>query len=171
MRKWIKAIPPKMLHDKLGIYNGIWMPQMDRCWRSDDGYSVMSRLINTKWGKVEHVTIQKVVTDLGELSGDGSKDIPWKIKQEIKNELFGENKTAIEIFPDERELVDVCDVYHLWIFEKGFKIPFGIHPDQAKLSSYINRGYNFTEQDSIEYEEFSNKMKTDQTKDTQSIIN
>lgn len=151
MRKWIKAIPPKMLHDKLGIYNGIWMPQMDRCWRSDDGYSVMSRLLNTKWGKIEHVTIQKISQ---KLSGDGSEDIPWRIKQEIKNELFGENRTAIEIFPEEKELIDVCDVYHLWVFEKGFKMPFGIHPDQSKLSNYINRGYNFTESDAREYEEF-----------------
>lgn len=155
MRKWIKSLPPKMLHDKFGIYKGIWMPQMDRCWLSDDGYSVMSRLLNTKWGKVEHVTIQKANN---ELVGDGSNDVPWKVKQEIKNELFGENKTAIEIFPNERELVDVCDVYHLWVFDKGFKIPFGIHPDQAKLSSYINRGYSFTEQDAEEYKEFSNKL-------------
>ena len=40
---WIKGIPPKMMHDKMGIYNGLWMPEMDRCWMDyDRGYQVCS---------------------------------------------------------------------------------------------------------------------------------
>ena len=92
---------------------------MDRCWESNDGYNVMSRLLNTKWGKVEHVTIIKI-SDSN--SSDGSRDIPWRIKQEIKNELFGENILAIEVFPTDDMLVDECDVYHLWVFDKNFEL-------------------------------------------------
>ena len=36
-RVWKETIPPKYLHDTMGVYKGIWMPQMDRCWDSDDG--------------------------------------------------------------------------------------------------------------------------------------
>ena len=38
MGTWIKNIPPKMLHDKFGVYKGQWMPEMDRAWiRKEDG--------------------------------------------------------------------------------------------------------------------------------------
>ena len=130
---WIKGVPPKMLHDQFGIYNGQWMPEMDRCWiRKEDGVCVSSRLIRTKVGKVEHVTITK------SLSADGSGDMGWAEKQQIKNELFGENRDAVEVFPKEKNLVDICDVYHLWVFDKNYEMPFGIHPRQYVKA--VNRG-------------------------------
>lgn len=56
--KWIETITPKQAVEELGVpYHG-WMREMDRAWISDDAhYSVMSRLLRTEWGKVEHVTI------------------------------------------------------------------------------------------------------------------
>ncbi len=134
MRKWYKMISPKYCHEKLGVYHGEWLPQMDKCWESDDGYSVMSRKIRTDIGVVEHVTIQK-------LGGFG--DVTWAIKQEIKNELFGERATAIEVFPDVRNLVDVCDVYHLWVLPEKFKLPFGIHPTRDAKGVPVQRGMDF----------------------------
>lgn len=130
-RTWYTGVDPKKLHDEFGLYQGQWMPQMDRYWHSDDGYHVMSRLINTEWGKVEHVTITKKLEESG--------DVPWSVKQEIKNELFGENRVAIEIFPAENRLVDVMDVYHLWILPKKFKMPFGIHPKDTQCKA-VHRG-------------------------------
>ena len=38
-----------------------------------------------------------------------------------------------------RRLVDAADTYHLWVFEKGFKMPFGIHPRDEK-PMVVNRG-------------------------------
>ena len=131
MRVWHKGIPPKFVHKELGMYHGEWMPQMDKCWESEDGYSVLSRKIRTEWGVVEHVTIQRL---------GGTGDVPWSVKQEIKNELFGERLTAIEVFPDERNLVDVCDVYHLWVLPEGFKLPFGIHPTRDAKCRPVQRG-------------------------------
>ena len=40
-RIWRETISPKWMHDTLGIFHGYWMPQMDRCWISDDGYQVV----------------------------------------------------------------------------------------------------------------------------------
>ena len=143
MRKWKEAISPAQMHDQFGMYHGIWNPQMDRCWVSDDGkYMVTSRLLQTEWGKVEHVAIQ-LTSDPGTgnfLSADGSRDIPWSEKMAIKNELFGEKRLAIEVYPTEKRLVDICDLYHLWVFEKGFELPFGIHP-KDKQARHIKRGY------------------------------
>ena len=130
-RNWYQGIDPKTLQSKFEIYHGEWMPQLDRYWFSDDGYSVMSRLISTEWGKVEHITIQNSKMKCG--------DVPWSVKQEIKNELFGENRIAIEIFPAQNRLVDIMDVYHLWLLPKNFKMPFGIHPKDTKCPA-VNRG-------------------------------
>ena len=136
MRKWYKCISPKYCHEQLGMYTGKWLPQMDRCWESDDGYSVMSRKIRTEWGVVEHVTIQR-------MNGLFGGDVPWAIKQEIKEELFGIKTTAIEVFPTRKNLVDVCDVYHLWILPEGFSLPFGIHPTRDPNGVPVYRGYDF----------------------------
>lgn len=135
--KWIETITPKQAAEELGVpYHG-WMREMDRAWISEDQkYSVVSRLLRTEWGKVEHVTITAAE---GVGRSDGSGDIPWAVKMEIKNDLFGEKRVAVEVFPTQDRLVDVCDCYHLWVFEKGFQLPFGIHPRDKKTVT-VNRG-------------------------------
>ncbi len=139
-RKWREGIAPKYLHDNFGVYRGIWMPEMDRCWFSDDGYQVTSRILITDWGKVEHAAITWNHGSGHDFSCDGSRDIPWAVKQQIKNEIFGEKRMAIEVFPAESNKVDVMDVYHLWVFPKNFKMPFGIHPTKDKQCKVVNRG-------------------------------
>lgn len=134
MRTWYKMIPPKKVQEVSQIYKGVWLPQMDRYWESDDGYSVMSRKIKTDWGAVEHVTIERM---------NKGGDIPWAVKQEIKDELFGFKCTAIEVFPAKKNLIDVCDVYHLWVLPKDFRMPFGIHPIRDHVCDPIERGYDF----------------------------
>lgn len=140
-RQWKETIPPKFMHQEYGIYSG-WMKEMDRCWVSDDGYTVCSRLIRTEIGTVEHATIVRTSTnyeDETNMSSDGSRDIPWKVKQEIKDEVFGESRTVVEVFPDRKNLVDVCDVYHMWVLPKNFRMPFGIGPKDKKTPA-VNRG-------------------------------
>lgn len=87
--KWTETITPKQAVEELGVpYHG-WMREMDRAWVSEDGqYSVMSRLLRTPVGKVEHVAITSAA---GRGKCDGSGDIPWAVKMQIKNELFGES--------------------------------------------------------------------------------
>lgn len=102
-----------------------------------------------KW--TETITPKQAVEELGVpyhgwmremdrawISDDG-RDIPWAVKMQIKNELFGEKRAAIEVYPPQDRLVDAADTYHLWVFEKGFKMPFGIHPRDEK-PMVVNRG-------------------------------
>lgn len=150
---WVKGIAPKLMHDKLGIYHGQWMPEMDRCWMDyERGYSVCSRLIRTKFGKVEHVTITRIHDrDNGvKLYTGGEAAIGWSEKMMIKNELFGEDRFAIEVYPKQDRLVDVTDTYHLWVFDKKLNMPFGIHPKEHIKA--INRGAGMNE---AEFEELS----------------
>ena len=114
---------------------------MDRCWIDNDAnICVCSRLIRTQFGKIEHVTITK-----GQGTRNGEGEITWSQKQQIKDELFGENRFAIEVFPKRDKLVDVMDVYHLWVFDKKTEMPFGI--GKGEHIPAINRGYDFTEAD------------------------
>lgn len=136
-RIWKETLSPAYMHEHYGVYQGIWMPQMDRCWMSDDNIQVLSRLLMTKWGKVEHVTITMPCA----MTSKGESDIPWDVKMQIKNELFGENRLAIEVFPKEKNLVDISDVYHLWVFPKEFDLPFGIHPTRDEQGRWIKRGF------------------------------
>lgn len=142
---FVKAIPPKLMKDRFGLYTGGnrtgWHADMDRCWiDNESNICVCSRLIRTRFGTVEHVSISK-----GTGTNDGSGEVTWSEKMQIKNELFGENRFAIEVFPKQKNLVDVCDVYHLWVFDKKLEMPFGITPKEYRKA--INRGYSINDAD------------------------
>lgn len=139
---FIKALPPRYLRDNFGAYGGEnrvgWHGEMDRCWIDNDkNICVCSRLIRTQFGTVEHVTISK-----GTETSDGTGEVTWAEKMRIKNELFGENRFAIEVFPKQKNLVDVCDVYHLWVFDRKVDMPFGIAKKEYQPA--INRGYSIS---------------------------
>ena len=143
---WVKGIPPRYMRDHMGMFTGGenrlgWHGEMDRCWMdNDENLCVCSRIIRTQFGNVEHVTISK-----GTGTNDGTGEVSWAMKQQIKDELFGENRFAIEVFPKQKNLVDVCDVYHLWVFDKKVDMPFGI--SRSEYQKAINRGYNVSEAD------------------------
>ena len=145
MSTWIKAVAPQILQNCLGLYRGLWMPEMDRCWiRKEDGVCVCSRLIRTPIGKVEHATITRKLIHKIPIPGE-RRDFTWAEKQQIKDELFGKKRCAVEVYPTEDRLVDVADVYHLWVFEKGYRLPFGIHPKEYQKA--INRGCSMNEEE------------------------
>lgn len=157
---WTKAIPPKMLHDHFGVYQGNWMPEMERCWIDfDRGYQVCSRMIKTEFGNVEHATITRLNESGSEftINTGGSAPIGWNEKMMIKNELFGKNRFAIEVYPKEKNLVDVTDTYHLWVFDKKKEMPFGIHPKEHVPA--INRGYSISQQEVAELQKLMDRQK------------
>ena len=47
--------------------------------------------------------------------------------QRIKNDLAGQDATAIEVYPPQHQMVDEADMFHLWVL-RG-KLPFGLHTD------------------------------------------
>lgn len=48
----------------------------------------------------------------------------WRHMQQIKNELTGDARWAMEIYPPEAQLVDSSNEYHLWVLPLGADIPF-----------------------------------------------
>lgn len=73
--------------------------------------------VQTDWGTVEQMMVRR---------NDGGTDVPWSDMQRIKDELCGPERAAVQVFPPRSELVDVANIYHLWVFPLGFVLPFGL---------------------------------------------
>lgn len=110
IKNWIGKPSPKSKR----VGNG-WFGEMDRCFVDlENEYCVMVRTIATEWGLVEHACIRNTP----------NTDIPWIEKQRIKNEIFGIDRTAIEVFPAESQLVDDANMYHFWVLPETLTLPF-----------------------------------------------
>lgn len=48
----------------------------------------------------------------------------WRHLQQIKNEVAGEERVAVEVFPPESMLADSANEYHLWVLPVGTDLPF-----------------------------------------------
>jgi hypothetical protein len=49
----------------------------------------------------------------------------WRHFQNIKNQLCGPEREAIELYPAESRLVDTSNKYHLWVLPEGEQFPIG----------------------------------------------
>ena len=61
--------------------------------------------------------------------------------------IFGSRAVAIEVYPARKNLVDVADIYHLWVLPKDYQLPFGIHPTRDPQGTPVQRGYDFNMDD------------------------
>ncbi|OTO02216.1 DUF7694 domain-containing protein [Enterococcus sp. 5B3_DIV0040] len=110
-KHWRQGPSPKSTNSCHG-----WVAEMDR-GLTDGQYAVLVRTVETEpYGPVLHAAIRN----------RENTEISWCEKQRIKNELFGEEREAIECFPKESELIDEANMYHLWVFPPGIGLPFGL---------------------------------------------
>jgi hypothetical protein len=79
-------------------------------------FAVLIRTVRTPWGDVDHAAIRNC----------SSTNVPWAAKQRIKDELFGKDRVAVEVFPPADELVDSANMYHLWVMPTSYRLPFGL---------------------------------------------
>lgn len=128
MRTTVRSI----LREHPEVRKGGWkdLPVSDR-WRAafpacgeiqrftiDRVFSVQVYENRTDWGIVDHLLIRR---------HDQAPIRLWTDLQRIKNEVAGTDRTAIEVFPAEPDLVDQANLYHLWVLPVGFDLPFGLH--------------------------------------------
>jgi hypothetical protein len=50
---------------------------------------------------------------------DGQPIRTWRVLQDIKNAVAGEERYAVEIYPPESKVTDTANIYHLWVFAEG----------------------------------------------------
>jgi hypothetical protein len=79
-------------------------------------------LASTQLGlKLDHIAFRTATGD----------ELCWKEKQRLKDEIFGKNRMAIEIYPLDEDLVDQANLYHLWVFPDGHWFDFGLSERQV----------------------------------------
>ena len=62
---------------------------------------------------------------------DARPDHDWALFQRIKNDLFGPERVALEVYPAESNKQDVANMYWFWVLPEGFDCPVEIkrrHP-------------------------------------------
>lgn len=87
---------------------------------ANDLYAVLIRPVPTAWGVVHHLAIRTA----------SHLEPPWRDKQRIKDELFDQESTAVEVMPPRDEVIDQADMYHIWVMPAGFSLPFSIFDDR-----------------------------------------
>lgn len=58
----------------------------------------------------------------------------WDYLQNIKNEVFGKNAQAVEVYPKTSKVVNRMNMRHLWILPEGFEMPFGLGYDFMRMA-------------------------------------
>jgi hypothetical protein len=56
---------------------------------------------------------------------DGSMFKDWRHFQQIKNEVAGPEREALEIYPAESRKVDTSNKWHLWVLPEGAQVNLG----------------------------------------------
>lgn len=104
-RKEAKHLYTEMLNDD--VYRNDTY-QVNITWKSCHGFGKDVEII--------HLSIKRI---------DRAPIHDWRDLQEIKNELVGADREAIELYPAEKRRVDTANQYHLWVFPEGQFIPVG----------------------------------------------
>lgn len=81
-------------------------------------YVVLRSVVETDWGKVDHLWIQR---------NDRKPARNWRELQDIKQLVEnGDERTAVEVFPPNGEVLDQANWTHLWVLPRGFALPFSL---------------------------------------------
>jgi hypothetical protein len=103
---WLNKIEPNYIHD---AYCNLVM-------------SVQVSTHATEWGEITHLWIRR----------HDEKPTIWRDMQRVKNELVGRDRVGIEVFPPADEVIDEANIYHVWVFPEGFRLPLSIQRPQKE---------------------------------------
>lgn len=118
-----RALERKGLKGDWGLWritnlpNGIpggngWCKQVRTAY-ANNLYAVLFRAFRDEQGnEVIHLAIRTA----------SQLEPPWRDMQRIKNEICGEDATAVQVMPPASELVDEADMYHMWVLPG--RLPF-----------------------------------------------
>lgn len=90
---------------------------IEKFWKNSL-YTVQLFTKPSEWGDIKLLMVRR--NDEGPIRS-------WSDMQRVKNELAGEDRIAVEVYPKEADLIDQANMYHLWVLPEGFNLPFGLH--------------------------------------------
>jgi hypothetical protein len=79
----------------------------------NDRFIVIQRInaSGTEWLSIKHLS-KSAVHD-------------WRLFQQIKNDVCGSEREAMELYPAQSRLVDTANQYHLWVLPEGERFGVG----------------------------------------------
>lgn len=104
----------KLTFPKGSVSSTGWPYEITEAWRNRV-FAVLERPFAIDGDPVTHLAISS-------LSG---RRPSFHEMHRIKDELAGEDATAIEVYPSRSSLVDGSDMFHLWVLPGP--LPFGLH--------------------------------------------
>lgn len=112
--------------ERVEMTNGIpnssgWCRQVRAAMRN----TIFAVMIRPAPGGVTHLAITSL-----------SQDRPtWWEAMRIKNEICGEQATAVEVYPPMQNVIDEADMYHLWVLPEPLK--FGLSSEETIKSEAV----------------------------------
>lgn len=116
--KKIQRVSNKNFQAVLELYKNKAMWNFNRAYKNDK-FVVLVRDTKNKFGLCRHIAIRNL---------EGT-EVKWKEKQALKNAIFGNCYTGIEVFPSEENLIDEANMYHLLILPINYKFPFNLREE------------------------------------------
>jgi hypothetical protein len=131
-RPWQPLQPATVTHEQYDEH-GLRAP--DRCY-VNDLYSVF---VHELEHDVLHVSLHR---------HNRAPVRDWRHLQQIKNEVAGPERIAVEVFPAESQLVDAANEYHLFVWPRDIAFPFTLlasdQPRQVATQREGEREYGKT---------------------------
>jgi len=108
----------------------------------NDKYQVAVRINKSPIeGKdIIHLSIKRI---------DRSPITDWREKQEIKNQIIGEEYEAVELYPAESRLVDAANQFHLWALPNEEKFDVGWLTSLKSDSSISSESYSVIQRETL----------------------
>lgn len=94
-----------------------WAYEITRA-ASNGAIAVLIRLIDGDMDGRLHLAIRTA----------SSAELPWRDMQRIKDEVIGEDRIAVQVYPAKARIIDQADMYHLFVLKAGDQLGFGLHP-------------------------------------------
>lgn len=80
----------------------------------NESFGVTLLDLPTEWGAMLQISI----------CAKNVREPSWPEKMRIKDHFAGATRTAIEVYPARRNIVDMAPCWHLWVLPEGFALPF-----------------------------------------------
>ncbi len=112
-KSWLKYTPEaylKLLRSIRGPSFTADFRGYDAIWVNSRFLAVVAHRIDPMFGEIDHVMVQ---------NAKGGKDVMWADLQSIKNDLFGEERVALQVFPAESNLVNKTHTYHIHVLSES----------------------------------------------------
>lgn len=136
-RGWqpLREVQPEEINPKLAEVRGaLGVEPPDEVW-INNRYQVVVDFVESSDDRHDDRDIPKEqkLAHLSIHSHDRGPMRNWRHLQQIKNEVCGEERFGVEVFPAESLLVDTSNEYHLFVLPEGETMGFGL--DESLVSS------------------------------------